>query len=190
MAGLRTPLCALALTGLMVAPVAADHDTPRAAKSIKADLVRAYAECAAPNDVHDQVTVFASACSPAAPLSSYRFGPQGQGMAQVRLVPGGIKYRFTVKDVRTAADAPADGVVFRGRLHLRMTDHGCSGAPSCTVETFLTADLPCNAGSCAASLFHADELFVAGLGGAVEVTRIDVLDDAGNRFATQGLLLH
>jgi hypothetical protein len=37
---------------------------------------------------------------------------------------------------------------------------------------------------------YPDVLFVSGLSGAAEVTQIDLLDDAGNRFATQGILLH
>lgn len=180
----------LGVTALVTLPAAAAPNTPRKAKSIKTDLVRAYAECSAPNDTHDLVTVFAAACAPAVPLSPYAFGPQGQGTAQVQLVGNGIRYRFDVKDVRTAADAPADGVVFTGRVHLRLTDAGCSGSPACTVETFVGIDVPCTAGSCRANVRYPDVLFVAGLGGAVEVTRIDLLDDAGNRFATQGIRLH
>lgn len=183
-------LCGVALTVLVAAPAQADPNRPRKAHLIKTDLVRAYAECTTPNDTHDRVTVFAFACSPAVPLSPYNFGPQGGAKAQVQLAKDGIRYRFDVKDVRTAADAPADGALFRGRVHLRFTDQGCTGQPACTVETFVTIDLPCTAGRCRANTFYPDVLFVAGLNGAAEVTRIDVLDDAGNRFATQGIRLN
>ena len=187
---LRIPLCVLGLAALVGAPARATHDAPSSAKTVKTDLVRAYAECTTPNDVHDLVTVFAFACSPATPLSAYTFGPQGQGKAQVQLASDGIKFRFAVRDVRTAADAAADGVVFKGRVRIRFTDHGCSAAPSCTVETFFSIDVPCAGGTCSASVVYPDVLFVSGLSGAAEVPQIDVLDDAGNRFATQGILLH
>jgi hypothetical protein len=178
---------------ILVVPAAeATHNTPARGKTIKTDLVRAYAECTAPNDVHDKVTVWGSACSPAAPLSSYSFGPRGHGQVQIKLLPArsGIKYRFDLRDVRTAANAAAGGVVFKGRINMRLTDDGCSAAPSCTLETFKTIDVPCTGGRCVGTVLFPDILFVRGLGGAVEVTRIDVLDDAGNRFATQGILLN
>lgn len=83
---MRHPMTVLAAIFLAatVVPAAADHDVPLDASLVKVDLVRAYAPCTAPNDVHDQIVVFANACSPAAPLSPYRFGPAGRGRVQVQ----------------------------------------------------------------------------------------------------------
>ena len=178
----------VALFVLAALPAAADHDAPSKARGIDVDLVRAHAACTAPNDIHDRVAVFPSACSPAAPFSSYAFGPAGRGRAQVRRVANGIKLRFDVRDVRTAADAPVDGVEFAGRVYVRLTDDGCSAAPSCTLETFFQVSAPCKAGRCQVNLLYPSVLLAVGLGGAAEITQIDVLDDTGNRFATAGFL--
>ena len=119
----------VALVVLAALPAAADHDAPSKAGGIDVDLVRAHSACTAPNDIHDRVAVFSSACSPAAPFSTYAFGPAGKGRAQVRRVANGIKLRFDVQDVRTAAgDAPVAGVEFAGRVYVRLTDDGCSAA--------------------------------------------------------------
>lgn len=184
-------LSALVLLGLAQAPIAgASHDAPFKAVSVTTDLVRAHTPCSAPNAVHDRVVVLQNACAPGTPLSAYGYGPAGQGKAQIRLVGTGVKMRFELKDVRTSTNLPADGVVFAGRLSIRLTDDGCSSASSCTVETTLGIQIPCAAGRCVAKTVYSDLFLPVGLGGAAEITQIDVLDDAGDRFATQGILLH
>lgn len=181
---------ALAATVVLLASAAhADHDLPAQAAKAKVDLVRAYAPCTAPNDVHDQIVVFAQACSPAAPLSPYRFGAGGKGKAQIQRVNTGIKLRFDLRDVRAIDDQPANGVEFSGRLGMRVTDHGCSTAPSCTIETWLQIGVSCSGGRCIGSTLFPVLFLPVGLDGAVEITQVDVLDDAGNRFATAGILM-
>ena len=54
-------------------PGAADFDRPTKAVSAKVHLVRAFAPCTTPNDVHNGIAVL-PACSPATPLSTYTFG--------------------------------------------------------------------------------------------------------------------
>ena len=118
----------------------------------------------------------------------YAFGPAGRGRAQVRRVANGIKLRFDVRDVRTAADAPVDGVEFAGRVYVRLTDDGCSAAPSCTLETFFRSASRARRGAAKSTCSIPLVLLPVGLGGAAEITQIDVLDDTGNRFATAGFL--
>lgn len=183
------PVLAAICLAATVAPAVADHDVPLDATLVKVDLVRAYAPCTAPNDVHDQIVVFAGACSPAAPLSPYRFGPGGRGRVQVQRVGSGIKFRVQLKDVRAIDDQPANGVDFTARIQLRITDDGCSAAPSCTFETFLGVGVPCAAGRCAGTVTYPSLFLPAGLEGGAEITLVDVLDDADNRFATAGIRL-
>ena len=182
----------LILTALAVHPLVANasHDVPRRAAGIKLGLVRAHQACTVPNAVHDQVVVFNAACAPAAPLSTYSFGPQGQGKALVQTVAGGVELRFALTNVHTAADAPADGVMFAGRVFLRLTDDGCSSAAACTVETSISVDIPCVRGRCFTNSIFPNLILPVGLNGSAEVLGVDVLDDFGDRFATQGLLLN
>lgn len=175
------------LCSLIVSPAAADHDLPAKAKSVKVDLVRAHEACSVPNDTHDHVLVIA-ACSPATAPSSYGFGPAGTGTVQVQRAKNGIKFRFDVKDVRTGAAVPVNGVDFSGRVSMRITDDGCSGA-SCTFETFISVTLPCSGGRCVAKILYPGVFLPLGADAALEITGIDVRDDGGARFATQGILL-
>jgi len=183
-------LLILAVATVHPLAVYASHDVPRKSAGIRVGLVRAYEDCTEPNAVHDQVVVLNSACAPAVAFSPYRFGPQGQATAQVQTVSGGIKMRFALPDVRTVGDTPVSNMTFRGRVSLRVTDHGCSSAPSCTIETFIGIDIPCVRGRCVASHMYPDLFLPTGLEGSAEVLGVDVLDAAGNRFATHGLLLN
>lgn len=187
----RLTIPALAVVATMTWPLVAiaSHDVPRKATSMKVDLVRANAACTTPNAVHDQVVVFASACAPAVPLSGYTFGPDGRGKASLRMNSNGIDMRFALTDVLTDGNLPADGVTFHGRADLRLTDHGCSGHLSCTVETSVSIDVPCVQGRCFGMQTYPYIFLPVGLEGSAEVLRIDVIDDTGDRFATHGLLL-
>lgn len=188
----RRSVLLLTLAALTVHAVVANasHDVPRKAAAIRVGLVRAHDACTVPNAVHDEVVIFGSACAPAVPLSAYAFGSRGQGKAQVQRVADGIALRFALTDVRTAGDSPVDGVTFAGRVLLRLTDDGCSSAASCTVELFIQIDVPCVNGRCYHSQTYPNAFLPVGLNGSAEVLQVDVLDDAGNRFATNGLLLN
>jgi hypothetical protein len=186
----RVLLLILAMGAAYPMVVNASHDVPHKSAGIRVGLVRAHDPCAVPNAVHDQVVVFSSACAPAVPFSAYTFGPRGQGKVQVRRVGDGIQMRFVLTDVLTVGDDPADNVTFSGRAALRLTDHGCSSAPSCTVETGLSMDIPCVNGRCFASQVYPDLFLPVGLEASAEVLQVDVLDGSDNRFATQGFLLN
>ena len=102
-------------------PAAADFDRPTKATSAKVHLVRAFAPCTTPNDVHNGIAAL-PACSPPTPLSTYTFGPAGKGSVQVTRKGFTYKLRFEVKDVRTGADQPVDNVTFNGRVEF--SSHG------------------------------------------------------------------
>jgi hypothetical protein len=168
--------------------VNADHDVVEKSSGIKVGLVRAYEPCTAPNTTHDQVVVYGSACGPAVPLSEYRFGPTGRGTAQAKTVSDGLKMKFSLTDVHNLGDAPVNNVTFTGRFTLRFTDHGCSAVDSCTVESFLSLQLPCSNGHCKAGQLYGNAFLPVGLEASVEIVGVDVFDPNGDRFATAGLL--
>jgi hypothetical protein len=72
---------------------------------------------------------------------------------------------------------------------MRLTDDGCSSAPSCTVETSLAVLIPSREGRCFTNTTYPDWFLPVGLGASAEI-HVDVLDDSATRFATQGILLH
>ena len=90
------------------------------------------------------------ACVPAVPLSPYQLGPKGQGRARVQVKTEGIQMRFSLVDVRTPGDNPADGVTFTGRISIRQTSHGRPES-TCTFQTAVSIDVPCSNGTCFAT---------------------------------------
>jgi hypothetical protein len=187
--GAFTLLLAVVVGAVVFSPSAnASHDRPLRSSGIRVGLVRAYAPCEVPNAVHDQVLVIGNACAPATALSPFKFGPKGQARAQIKTLPDGLQMKFKLVDVRDASDALVD-LTFHGRITIRITDHGCSAATSCTFESAVQIDVPCDNGRCVGSQVYPAAFLPVGLEGSAEVVQVDVTDPNGDRFATTGVLL-
>ena len=79
--------------------------------------------------------------------------------------------------------------VFDSTLVRVETDDGCTGFPSCTVETSLSVGMPCSNGSCAVSQNYPHAFLPVGLEGTYEVVGVEVIDANDDVFATQGVLV-
>ena len=183
----RNLLLTLILAAAFVSPrvAHADHDAPSKVSSMKVGLVRAYEPCTVPNTEHAHGY---DACAPAVPLSPYQFGPQGQGRARVQVKTEGIQMRFSLTDIRTPGDNPADGVTFTGRIAIRQTSHDCP-EPTCTFQTAVSIDVPCSNGHCAASQIYPLTFLPIGDPDESAEVQVEVLDSNGNLFATDGILM-
>jgi hypothetical protein len=163
----------------------ADHDEPYKASSLKVSLVRAYETCTVPNTDHAHGY---DACAPAVPFSPYQFGPKGRGRARVQVKTEGIQMRFSLTDVRTPGDNPANGVTFTGRIAVRQTSHDCP-EPTCTFQTSISIAVPCSNGTCAASQTYLATFLPVGDSEESAEVQVEVLDSNGNLFATDGILM-
>jgi hypothetical protein len=106
----------------------ADHNTPRKAKNLKAELVTSYLPCTTPNTTGGGLP----ACTPPERSNpSCGFGPVGSGkfILAVQRRPNGIRPKLILRGL----DAGCEGKTLRLRFTTRVTYDNCGGA-SCTLE--------------------------------------------------------
>jgi hypothetical protein len=140
-----------------------DYARPKAAGSVATPLVIAYAACTAPNAVHGPPLAHGSCRPPVASSTSLTVGtPDANGAAasSVGSVRYGVRngdpltpadeadvaYRFSLTDVRNAADLSDYAGELQARVTLRLTDRGSGDAeadPATVEDVLLRATVPC-----------------------------------------------
>lgn len=151
--------------------------------SVELPLVQAYARCDDPNAVHTDPPA-AAACAPAVSSSGFRVPPTE---STIRLTTGGTTLRITVQ---LRAVARADGTLYSGeelsaRAVIRLTDGQCASGGDCTVEdTAVAVPVRCKLGKCSAP---SRPIKVPRRRSALELVRVEIVDDQGNVVAVPGL---
>ena len=179
---------------LMVGAAAhADPNTPRRARQMTADLVRAYADCT-PTAVNTKIANTA-ACAPIQPLSAYSFATNGVGNVQVRRSNNGLlQFKVALRGVLTPNDLPVDKESFLLQYVLRVsTDQCAAGATDGTCTTTITMQYPlnkCAKGNCTVSFNQASfsgDILAPMVISNIEIQQIQILDPGKNVFAVPGI---
>jgi len=183
------------VAGAMVSVAVTAHaepNMPRRAKTLRVELVRAYADCKEmDNGIRD--TDWA-ACTTDKPLSAFDFGTRGHASARASMASTGdsFKLRLDLEDVRDSTGKPVDdSVSFTLRFLYRITTNHCDQPHVCTTTAFDNRDTvaQCKHGSC-----HGHARVSLGVMGdqafpsSVEIKAMTVLDPTNNVFATQGTI--
>jgi hypothetical protein len=178
---------------LVGAAAHANPNTPRRARQMTADLVRAYADCT-PTAVNTMIANTA-ACAPIQPLSAYSFATNGVGNVQVRRKYNGLlQFSVVLRGVLTPNDLPVDKESFRLQYVFRITTDLCAdGAKggSCTATIAKQyPPIPCVRGNCVVSFNQASEsgeILTPLVATNIEIQQIQILDPDGQVFAVPGI---
>jgi len=127
----RGLLCGLVLLGVAV-PALASHNEPKAARTLKATLVKSYAPCTAPNTA---TSTALPACGPVVPTDpTCDFGPKGSGTATATVLTGSVHDVQLQVSLKGLA-ANCEGQTLAGVVTVRVTVDDCAG-DSCTLPDF------------------------------------------------------
>jgi len=174
-----------------VATARADPNMPRRARTLRVELVRAYAACMQPNEeLIDSSAI--SACGPVKPLSSFAFGRNGHGTVEIQV--GGtmgnfVRLQVSLQDVRDAAGKPVGKGSFTLHYGFQITTDFCpSGECTTTQITKAYPSATCTNGRCVGvGLVDLGGFLTPGFDASIEVDQVQVFDPNGTLFAVQGI---
>ena len=130
---------AAAVLGLLAGPGLANgpalHNEPSKAKVFRVDLVTAYQECLAPNDLTTDPFLPLPACSPTVKDPHCSFGPNGKGKLIAKVLGRESTQDVKVIAVLTGLDATSVGHELCPVATIRVTTDDCTSASAtgCTV---------------------------------------------------------